>query len=108
MSGSAQLYIGGNNNRLCDITELKRLIMVCNQKIVREKLEKYSLDFQKSDEEISQVKIHVIHDKRATAKSSEESPILFALPEKVENVYKTKLLREFRKRKTFLKEVNIN
>jgi hypothetical protein len=108
MSGSAQLNMGGNNNTLCDIAELRRLIMVCNQKVVREKFEQYSLDFQKSDEEISQVKIHVIHDKRATATSSEESANSFEVPEKVENVYKTKLLREFRKRKTFLKEVNIN
>lgn len=107
MSGSAQIVMNGNNNNLSNVIELRRLISVLNQKILREKFEKYSIVFEKSDVDVCQGKNHVLEDKRATS-SSEESEISREVFDKVGNVYKTKLLKEFRKKKTFLKEVNIN
>ena len=107
MNSSAHVSMTENNSKHND-TEFKRLIQVYNQKLVREKLDKYSLDFVKLDSDDFTVKISVIRDQETSARSSNESVFSSEVPRSVENIYRTKLLKEFRKRKTFLKDVNIN
>ena len=105
MTSSAQEFKIENKLNSNEI-EFSKLILRLNQKIIQEKFEKYSLDFTELSGMNITVKIHVVQKEESTsAVSSNESAYEKEIPLKVENIYRTKLLKEFKKRKTFLKEV---